>query len=144
MGARRVRHGLAEYFQHDGGGVAPFDLAFGDPVITTFACAIELRLLDLGGGWVTRCRRQPGDPLGATRGLQRLGSCDLPAPPGLHGLAYGSSVWGPGRCVALWEQGAAAFPDAPLAARRLDDPALAAAVADAEERLRPPGVAFPA
>lgn len=129
---------LAEYFQHDGGGVAPFDLAFGDPVITTFVCAVELRLLDLAGGWVTRAGGNQAirsGPRGVCRDWARA---IYRHHPGLHGLAYGSSVWGPGQCIALWERGAAAFPVAPLTTRRLDDPAIAAAVADAEERLRPP------
>ncbi|MBK9179787.1 MAG: RES domain-containing protein [Acidimicrobiales bacterium] len=53
----------------------------------------------------------------------------------LQGLAFGSAVWGPGRCLALWERAAPAFPAAPAATRQLDDPALSLAVMDAAHRL---------
>ncbi len=130
---------FAEFFQDGSGGVGPFELAYGDPLITTFASATELRLLDLDGGWVTRAGGNQAirtGPRGVCRDWARAiyrHHLDV------HGLAYGSSVWGPGRCVALWERGAAAFPPAPTASRRLDDPALAAAVADADDRLHPAG-----
>ena len=51
------------------------------------------------------------------------------------GLVYGSSVWGPGRCVALWERASSPFPAAPTATRQLNDPGLRDAVRAAADEL---------
>jgi hypothetical protein len=51
------------------------------------------------------------------------------------GLAHGSSVWGPGRCVALWETAAPALAAAPISSRLLSDPAMEDAVDNAAEEL---------
>lgn len=45
---------LAEWFQDDGGGVGPFELALRQPAITMLETTDQLTLLDLNGGWVTR------------------------------------------------------------------------------------------
>ncbi len=53
----------------------------------------------------------------------------------LQGVAYGSSVWGPGSCVALWERAEPAFPAHPTAVRTLDDPSILPAVSNAASEL---------
>lgn len=126
---------LAEYFQDDGGGVAPFDLAFRQPMITMFETASELTLLDLDTGWVTRAGGNQAIRTGP-RGVSRDWSRSIHRHhTNLHGLAFGSSVWGPGRCLALWERAKTAFPATPTATRQLDDPTIALAVMNAAQRL---------
>jgi hypothetical protein len=51
------------------------------------------------------------------------------------GLSYGSSIWGPGRCVALWETAQFALPPDPRLSRTMNDPALRPAVDHAAEEL---------
>lgn len=126
---------LAEWFQDDGGGVAPFDLARLQPAITVFETAAELVLLDLDSGWVTRAGGNRAIRTGPRDVCRDWSRAIYRHHRALHGLAFGSSIWGPGRCLALWERAADAFPAAPIAARQLDDPALTLAVMDAARRL---------
>ena len=91
-------------------------------MITTFDLAADLALLDLESGWVTRA----GGNQAFTSGLRSRSSEWARAiyrHVQVHGLSYGSSVWAPGLCVALWERAAPSFPLSPLASRLLDDPA---------------------
>lgn len=126
---------LAEWFQDDGGGVGPFDLARGRPAITIIETAAELTLLDLDGGWVTRAGGNQAIRTGP-RGVCRDWSRAIHRHHRhVQGLAHGSSVWGPGRCLALWERAAPAFPEAPTATRLLDDPTLVGAVMDGAHQL---------
>src|SRR5207253_3123453 len=93
--------------------------------------ARDIQLLDLDAGWVTRAGGNQAITSGRrsrSREWARAIYAELPA---VDGLAYISSVWGPGRCIALWDRGSDAFPAAPLNSRRLDDPVLDAAVANA-------------
>ncbi|MCC5951145.1 MAG: RES domain-containing protein [Acidimicrobiia bacterium] len=122
---------LAEHFQDDSGRVGPFDLAIGLPTITLFETAEDLTLLDLDAGWVTRAGGNQAirsGPRGVCRDWARAIYRHHTT---LHGLAFGSSVWGPGRCIVMWERATGVFPAAPTATRRLDDPALAPAVMNA-------------
>lgn len=122
---------LAEYFQDDAGGVGPFDSALRLPTITLFETALELSLLDLDSGWVTRAGGNQAIRTGP-RGLCREWARAIHRHhTNLHGLVFGSSVWGPGRCVVVWERAVGAFPAAPTATRRLDDPTIAPAVVNA-------------
>ena len=126
---------IAEYFQDGGGGVGPIDLTHRRPAITMLDIDGEVRLLDVGGGWTTRAGGNQ-----AIRSGPRVASRDWSRAIYRHhktveGLAYGSSVWGPGQCVALWDRASSAFPAAPTATRQLDDPALLPAVMDAAQRL---------
>ncbi|HXH59581.1 RES family NAD+ phosphorylase [Iamia sp.] len=135
MGPDAFVAALAEWFQDDGGGVGPFDLTLRQPAITILETATELTLLDLDSGWVTRVGGNQAirsGPRGVCRDWSRA-ICRHHQ--NLQGLAFGSSVWGPGRCLALWERAAMAFPAAPTATRQLDDPALTLAVMDAAQRL---------
>lgn len=122
---------LAEYFQDDGGGVSPFDLALRLPTITLFETASELTLLDLDGGWVTRAGGNQAIRTGPRCVRRDWARAIYRHHSNLHGIAFGSSVRGPGRCVAVWERAAAVFPATPTATRRLDDPAIAPAVMNA-------------
>ena len=126
---------LAECFQDAADGVGPLDLTTRRPVITVFETTMALTLVDLDSGWVTRAggnQAIQSGPRAVTRAWSRA---VYRHHHGLHGLAYRSSVWGPGRCVALWERGAGALPAGPTATRPLDDPGLTLAVLDAANRL---------
>ena len=126
---------LAEWFQDDGVGVGPFELALGQPAITMLETTDQLTLLDLNGHWVTRAGGNQAIRTGP-RGVCRDWSRTIYRHhQHLHGLAFGSSVWGPGRCLALWERAAPAFPAAPTATRPLKDPGLTLAVMNAAQRL---------
>lgn len=126
---------LAEWFQNDGGGVGPFDLTMRSPAITIFETATPLTLLDLDSGWMTRAGGNQAvrtGPRGVSRDWSRM---IYRHHRGVGGLAFRSSVWGPGHCLVLWERAAAAFPAAPTASRQLNDPALTLAVMNAAQRL---------
>ena len=115
---------LAEWFQDGAGRVGPFQLAHRRAALTLFETTAELRLLDLDGGWITRAGGNQAVRTGPRRRSRPWAGAIHGANPALHGLAYGSSLWGPGRCLALWERSQPAWPVAPLATRLLDDPTL--------------------
>lgn len=122
---------LAEYFQDANGGVGPIDRSFRAPMHSQFELASELLLLDLDSGWVTRAGGNAALVSGP-RGRSRQWSQAIYALyPDVAGLLYTSSVWAPGRCIALWDRGHGAFPAAPLTSRLLSDPVLEAALANA-------------
>lgn len=126
---------LAEYFQDDGGGIGPIDTKRNRPAVTAFDLIGDIRTLDLDSGWVTRAGGNQAISSGP-RGRARVWARVIySAHPDIAGLSYGSSIWGPGRCVALWERAERALPGSPLASRTLDDPSIADAVADAAYRL---------
>lgn len=125
-GDNRMTGAVAEFFQDGtGAGVRPLDLVAGDPQMTSFELARPIRLLDLDTGWITRAKGNQ-----AVRSGRRSRSREWARAIYDHygdkvsGLAFGSSVWGPGRNIALWESGAPALPDHPSASRPLRDPAL--------------------
>lgn len=129
---------IAEYFQAEtGAGIRPIDATLDHPTATMFETAVDLVLLDLASGWVTRAGGNQAICAGP-RSKSREWARAIYAvygrkgrAPHLVGLAYPSSVWGPGRCIALWETGKAAFPSAPSVTRSLADPAFEPAVAKA-------------
>jgi hypothetical protein len=126
---------LAEYFQDEAGGVGPIDRTHRRPAAPIITLAAQITLLNLDGGWVTRAGGNQAIRTGP-RGVARDWSRAIYRHHQyLQGLAYSSSVWGPGRCVALWERAEAAFPATPDASRNQDDPRLADAIADAAEQL---------
>jgi hypothetical protein len=125
---------IAEYFQDDAGGVGPIDRHRHRPAISVFELARPVTLLDLDSGWVTRAGGNQAIRTGV-RARSREWARAIYRHHPVDGLLYGSSVWGPGRCVAVWERGRAAFPPAPAATRTLDDPHLAVAVASAAVEL---------
>ncbi len=135
VGPRRFVGGIAEYFQDAAGGVGPLDVLRHRPVITQFRTAAGLRLLDLDSGWVTRAGGNQAIISGPRSRARAWARCIYLGHEALDGLAYRSSVWGPGRCVALWERGRRAFPASPGTSRSLADPTLTAAVASAAREL---------
>jgi hypothetical protein len=126
---------IAEYFQDDGGGIGPIDRHHRAPAVTTLALDADLTLLDLESGWVTRAGGNQAITSGP-RGRSRDWSRALYRHVAVDGLSYGSSVWAPGRCVALWERARHAFPAAPLSSRLLSDPLIESAVAGAADDLK--------
>lgn len=141
-GGTALTTAIAEYFQDESGaGVGPIDPTFNHPTATMFDTAVDLVLLDLASGWMTRAggnqavcagprdkSREWARAIHAAFG--RMGRASL-----ITGLAYPSSVWGPGRCIALWETGRPAFPASPVATRSLVDPAFVPTVAKAARDL---------
>lgn len=125
---------LGELFQQ-GDRAGPIDRTRCRAAVTTFACARTVVLLDLRSGWVTRAGGNQAITSGPRERARRWARAIHEAHGDLDGLAWPSSVRGPGRCAALWERARDAFPPAPLASRTLDDPMLAAVVADAAVRL---------
>jgi hypothetical protein len=125
---------LAEFFQNGAGLVGPIDRRTNRPMITTYELARELTLLDLESGWAARAGGDGAITHGSrsrSREWARAIYRHLP----VDGLGYRSSVWDDGRCVALWERAVPAVPPSPSAARLLDDPLLAPALAKAARDL---------
>lgn len=126
---------LAEWFQDDAGGVAPFDLHLRQPAITLFDTVDELTLLDLDGGWVTRAGGNQAIRTGPRAVCRDWARAIYSSHRSIDGLVYGSLVWGPGRRIALWDRSQRAFPDVPIATRLLSDPVVANPVALAAMQL---------
>lgn len=128
---------LAETFQA-GTTIGPIDRGRFRMQMTAFRLAHDIQLLDLEGGWLTRAGGNQAvltGPRGTARAWAR----------GIYrhhvtvdGLLYRSSVWGPGRCIALWERGAHAIPPHPEATAPLVDPGLYTALAAAADDLGVP------
>lgn len=135
FGADAFTAALAEWFQDDAGGVAPFDLRMRQPAITLFDTASDLSLLDLDGGWVTRAGGNQAIRTGPRSVCRDWARSIYRSYQSIDGLVYGSSVWGPGRCIALWDRSQRAFPDEPVATRLLADPVLANPVTRAAAQL---------
>ncbi|HEX7165527.1 MAG TPA: RES family NAD+ phosphorylase [Acidimicrobiales bacterium] len=127
---------LAEYFQDDGGGVRPIDTTRDRPAVTRLEIVRPLVLLNLDRGWVTRAKGNQAIRTGHRSMSREWARAIYRHHPTLDGLAYSSSVWGPGTCVALWERAEDAFPATPAAHRTLDDPVLAVPIANAARSLR--------
>ncbi len=128
---------IAECFQDgSGAGVGPIDPVLGTPTMTVFAITAETPLLDLDRGWITRARGNQAIKTGP-RAISRDWSRAIYEIHGekVCGLAYGSSVWGPGRCVALWETAHFALPPDPSLSRTMNDPGLRLAIDQAAEEL---------
>ncbi len=127
---------LGEFFQDDNGTVMPFDLTMRSPRVATLALVADLRLLQLASGWVTRAGGNQAIWSGA-RGTARDWARAIYRHHGgdVHGVAYPSSVWGPGRCATLWERAERTMPAAPLLTRALTDPTMLTPLAVASEKL---------
>jgi len=126
---------VAEYFQDDAGGVAPLDRRVHHPNAAAFRLAAPMTLLDLSSGWVTRAGGNQAIVSGRRSTARAWARAVYDTHTDLDGVLYPSSIWGPGRCVALWERGVDAVPATPQLHRSLADPALDAPLADAAERL---------
>jgi hypothetical protein len=130
---------LAETFQDsDSQRMGPIDRWRRAPTITRFDTVDEMFLLDLDGGWITRAGGNQAIRTGSRQTTQRWARAiyeQHAGPLDLDGIAYGSSIWGPGRCVALWERAERKLPELPAATRALADPILDVAVANAALRL---------
>lgn len=130
-GSTRFTAALAEYFQDANGGVGPIDRSNRQPIITQFELTEDLLLLDLESGWVTRAGGNQAIISGRRSRPREWARSIYAEQPSMQGLAFRSSVWGPGRCVALWDRGSSAIPSAPLTSRSLDDDGLDAPLANA-------------
>lgn len=131
FGPTRFVAAIAEYFQDANGGVGPIDRNNRQPAITQFELAADVKLLNLESGWVTRAGGNQAIASGRRSRAREWARAVYAEHRDIQGLAFGSSVWGPGRCFALWDRGSSAIPSAPLTSRTLDDPVLDAALATA-------------
>ena len=95
----------------------------------------DVDTLDLDGGWITRAGGNQAISSGRRGRARDWARAIYTGHPEVGGVAFSSSVWGPGRCIALWDRGARAIPAAPLASRTLSDPALSVAVSNAADLL---------
>ena len=130
-GADAFTTAIAELFQDESRGVGPVDRRARHPSFTTFELDRAVRLLDLDGGWVTRAGGNQAIRTGSRLRARDWARAIHRHHPDIEGLAYGSSVWGPGRCAALWERAEPAIPARPSGYRMLDDPALDVPLANA-------------
>lgn len=122
---------IAEYFQDDRGTVGPVDRRRHGVAVSAFELAAPVQLLDLGSGWVTRAGGNQAICSGARSRSRAWARAIHGAHPTVSGLYHPSSIWGPGRCIALWERAAAAIPAGCTLHRTLADPALDGPVASA-------------
>lgn len=130
-GRKRFVAALAEHFQDANGSVGPIDRSHRQPAIAQFELAADVQLLDLDSGWVTRAGGNQAIISGRRSRARQWARAIYSEHPAMQGVAFGSSVWGPGHCLALWDRSALAIPAAPLTSRTLDDPGLGVALANA-------------
>ncbi len=110
---------IAEVFQ-SAGSVVDIDTAdTRNWHLTAFSLAADLSLLDTSRGWVTRAGGNQAINSGP-RDVSRQWARAIDAHTAVDGIGYPSSVFGPGRCVAVWER-ATVFPARPTVTRRLVD-----------------------
>jgi len=133
---------LAEFFQDSSGkGVGPIEVGRRRPTMAVFDSAVEVVLLNLDTGWVTRAGGNNAISSGSRARAREWARAMYEAfgipgsEPFIQGLAYGSSVWPPGKCAALWETARGVFPQSPESSRLLADPALEDALSNAAEEL---------
>jgi len=137
LGKEAFTTALGEVFQDESGaGVYPVDVFTGEPTVSIVALTRELRVLDLGGSWITRAGGNQAINTGS-RAVSRQWSAAIYELYGdmVSGVSYPSSVYGPGRCVALFQSAATAIGSAPLANRLLNDPSMEGPLATAIEHL---------
>jgi hypothetical protein len=126
---------LAEFFSGGGDTVGPIERARGVATLSAFSVTKALRLLRLDGGWVTRAGGNQAICSGDRARSREWARLIYETHSDVAGLYYRSSIYGPGRCLTLWERAEPALPVRPDASRLLADPALAPALATAAEHL---------
>lgn len=122
-GHRAVTTACAEVFQQaDGSGVGPIDRTRRRPALAVFVLATDLTLLDLESGWIARAGGNAAICSGPRTMSREWARAIHQAHGGtIDGILYPSSVWPPGRCVAVWADAPSVFPVTPLMARDLND-----------------------
>lgn len=118
----------------DSGAIVPVQLDHPDSrYVTVFDTIAELNLLDLTSGWVTRAGGNAAISSGNRFQARAWARSIYEHHPAIDGIFFPSSIYPPGRCVALWERGADCLPPTPLTSRSFVD--LAPAIDDAARRL---------
>lgn len=111
---------FAEVFQAN----ATIDLILNGPVLVAFRTRMPLRLLDLTGHWPTRAGASMAINSGSHHRARAWSRAIYAAYPEADGLWYCSSMDANQPCVALYERGQDAIPDAPSFHAALADPRL--------------------
>lgn len=122
---------FAETFQE----TRTIDRLRGRPYLTGFGMRRPVRLLDLSSGWVTRAGGNAAITSGPRARSQQWAHVIWNTYPDIEGIYYSSSVWPPGRAVALFERAEDAIEAHPRFNRALDDIACAEIVGDAAATL---------
>lgn len=81
-----------------------------DPYITIFETAAPLHVLDLDSGWITRAGGNQAVSSGRRDRAREWARAIYEQLTDIDGVLYKSSIWGPGRCLALWERAVRALP----------------------------------
>lgn len=111
---------FAEVFQAS----ATIDLNLNGPVLVAFRTRVPLRLLDLTGHWPTRAGASMAISAGSHHRARARSRAIYAAFPEADGLWYCSSMGANRPCVALYERGRDAIPDAASFHAALADPRL--------------------
>lgn len=111
---------VAEVFQE----TRTIDPSRRAPWLVAFALVEPLTLLDVTSGWTTRVGGNQAINSGERRAARRWSRAIYERYPELDGVFYASSVYGPGRGVALYERAMRAVPERPVFHGPLNDPGL--------------------
>ena len=123
FGAEAFTTAIAEAFQDaSGAGVSPVDGEAGNPTMTKTPLIREVKVLDLDSSWVTRAGGNQSIRTGPRQDSREWTRAIYDAhKASIEGLAYSSSVDGPGRCVALFEMASTALGESPETTRQIND-----------------------
>ena len=122
---------FAETFARGNDILGPIDRSHAAPWLVAFETVAPLRLLDLRSGWVTRAGGNGAISTGARSRSREWARVIHRTHRDVDGVVYGSSIWPPGNCLAIWERGARSIPSTPVVTRSVADYLLDSAVASA-------------
>lgn len=105
------------------------------PWFVVFDTVRALRLVDLTGAWPTRAGASAAIATGSKVRARQWSRAIYDAFPDADGLLYRSSMGGNSPAIALYERAVDALPPSPSFHRALSDPALAAPLQDAAEKV---------
>jgi hypothetical protein len=133
FGSEAFTTAIAEAFQAESGaGVSPVNGVTGNPTITKAVLKRTVNVLDLNSSWVTRAKGNQSIRTGPRKDSREWTRAIYDAHiTSIEGLAYSSSVYGPGRCVALFEMASDVLRTSPELTRQLNDAVMETAVRNA-------------
>ncbi len=131
IGPKAIPTCLAEFFQ----GARRINRRDGVPILSAFALAEPVTLLDLRGSFATQIGASMAINTGPRPGAQRWAQRLYEAYPQSHGIIYPSSMHANEPAIALWERSQAIMPQHPLLHRLLSDPALKRVILETAEAI---------